>query len=162
MRAIQAFRQIGFNGPIIVIVISLFVLWNRPSYWILYIFGLILNIGLNTFLKQWIKQPRPDGHIQYLDHPTLYDTPGQNYGMPSGHAELVIYTLTFLFVLGYDWTIIIGVAFFAAITVIQRFVDLKHTAEQLLVGSFVGGVLAWGLIYCKKILLRGKSNNKII
>lgn len=157
----HAVRYIGFNGPLIVIVLCLFVLWNRPPFWILYVLGVILNIGLNTFLKQWIKQPRPDGHLRYLDHPTLYDTPGQEYGMPSGHAQLVIYSLTFLFILGYDWGILLGVAFFSGITVIQRFIDLKHTAEQLLVGSFVGGILAWGLIQCKKILGH-TTNNKII
>jgi hypothetical protein len=161
MEFTHAFRYVGFNGPIIIIVISLFVLWNRPPFFILYILGLIINIGLNTFLKLWIKQPRPDGHLRYLDHPTLYDTHGQEYGMPSGHAQLVIYSLTFLFVLGYDWNILLSVAFFTTITVIQRFVYLKHTAEQLLVGSFIGGILAWCIIYCKKTLDK-TTTNKII
>lgn len=158
MNIITIARQIAFNGPIITTIFSMYHLWDRPAYCLLYIFGVILNLGTNTFLKQWIKQPRPDGYLHNIENAEVYAAKGQEYGMPSGHAQMVIYTLTYLILLGYDRTVILVVSLFSGATIIQRYLDNKHTPEQLIVGSVVGGALAWVLVYCKKLNLRGIVN----
>jgi len=151
----QAARLLGFYGPILIIMTCLYFLWNRPPYWFLYIVGLLFNIGLNTFLKLWIKEPRPNGYLQHVETPDAYTSLGQEYGMPSGHAQMVIYSLVFVVLLGYDWTVLATVASLSAITIIQRFLDHKHTSSQLLVGGLVGSGLAWVLVYCMKTYYRG-------
>lgn len=154
---LHVMRFIGFNGPTFIILISLYFLSNRPSYFLLFITGVLINIGSNNFLKKWIKQPRPDGYLQYIENPSIYKLQGEEYGMPSGHAQLVSYSLLYLLLLGYNMFTIAIVSLFAGITIIQRVLDKKHTPEQILVGIIVGGLISWVLIYCKKVYLRGTN-----
>lgn len=55
----------------------------------MFILGVILTIVLNTILKNIIKEPRPE--------PTEDTKYGklQEYGMPSGHAQLAAFALLF-------------------------------------------------------------------
>lgn len=158
----STFCWLGFNGPILVILITMYFLWERPPYFYLYIIGVFFNVGLNHILKQIIQQPRPANHLQYLENKSLYETPGEQYGMPSGHSQQVIYALMFLVMLEYDWSALISVFVFAVATIAQRLYYYKHTIGQILVGSILGACVAWILIYCKKSLLCNVSTSQKI
>ena len=154
---------LGFNGPILVIIITMYFLWERPPYFYLYIIGIFFNVGMNHILKQLIQQPRPDCHLQYLENTSLYEAPGEQYGMPSGHSQQVIYALMYLLILEYNWQALTVVSIFTAITILQRTMCYKHTVKQVLVGSILGAGVAWIFIYCKKAMLCNNTmSNKVL
>ena len=150
----KLFTRIGFHSPIVVIMIALIYLWIEPSFFILYTFGVLMNMGMNKTLKLVIQDPRPDGYLNNLEHKTLYMSPEERFGMPSGHAQLSVFTLVFVGLVTskkYDDSYIkpfaLGViTILTTITLLQRYIDLKHTLEQILVGCIVGGLIAWILV----------------
>ena len=96
----------------------------------------IINIVSNTALKEIIKEPRPSN----TQNVNAFDAinPGNDYGMPSGHAQLVFSQVSFI-ALTFKNNLLTFVAFIQSIlTVIQRYQYRKHTAFQLFVGAIIG------------------------
>jgi membrane-associated phospholipid phosphatase len=67
----------------------------------------------------------------------------QEYGMPSGHAQSVFFSLIFIhYALKNDW-----LTFFyfciAIITAVQRIIYKNHSLEQVIAGGIVGGCLGY-------------------
>ena len=58
---------IGIYGPLILFLISIFLLWNKSNYLTYYVYGFILN-GLSTLiLKGIFKQPRPSEDLKLFN-----------------------------------------------------------------------------------------------
>ena len=51
---------IGLNGGLILAIFTIFLLWNKYTYLITYIIGIIINTCVNKVLKLAIQQPRPN------------------------------------------------------------------------------------------------------
>lgn len=137
---------IGFYGPIIMIVLVTFGLWGRTKYLIFFLLFFIANYYFNEILKSYIKEPRPAA-FNSTQSPTLkyeYFANHRSYGMPSGHAQDVFYSLIFLFLAKTQFTVysVAGI-FVSAITVFQRFKTKRHSAKQLAAGAVVGGAVAY-------------------
>ena len=143
---INILSQIGYAGPltllIIIIVFSLYS--NTPeslnmspqTYIVIILIWQIVNIFLNMALKQIIKEPRPP-NTQNINSIDAIKT-ANDYGMPSGHAQLVFSQLTFIS-LTLKNKLLTFIAFLQAIfTVIQRYNYKKHTALQLTIGAIIG------------------------
>lgn len=121
-------------------------LWGRTKYLLFFLLFFIVNYYCNDFLKHYIKETRPSAY-KTTPGPTLkYEnfSNHQSYGMPSGHAQEMFYSLIFLFLARTQFTVysVAGI-FVTAITVFQRFKNKRHTAEQLAAGAAVGSVVAY-------------------
>ena len=127
---------IGFFGPLFTFFISIYKLFNRHFYLFGYLCFVFLNTLSNHFLKTWIKQPRPEGGRNLIENEPYTGT--NRYGMPSSHAQSVLFSTTFLWLVDKNpnWLIIEG--FICALTLYQRWKFRRHSIEQLFVGSLAG------------------------
>lgn len=145
------FDYIGYYGPVILLVISIIIFIERTKTLITYILFFIVNILLNGVLKQLIREPRPNGNTLFNDSENTEGV--EQFGMPSGHAQSVAYTATFLYLFTKSPDIFIGACFIGAITIYQRYKYKRHSIGQLLVGVTIGALIAGicNKIYSSKI-----------
>ena len=149
------FDMIGFTGPLILMFIVIFYLWNQKSYLTVYLFFYILNVFLNTLLKINIMQDRPSNGRSIVDeHYNGY----QKYGMPSTHAQTAAFSIMFLYLVKKSEKLLIIGIFLAILTLYQRYVYNRHTLQQLFIGTCVGVLVAYiGYDITNRYLVTGKS-----
>lgn len=137
---------IGFYGPLVIAGCVVIILTKRPTYIALYILFLWLNSELNKLLKLWFREERPSNPIHFSSVEKYSGV--QFYGMPSGHAQSVGFSVVFLSVLEgyYSWWLYI-IAAIMGLTCIQRWKYRRHTVEQIIVGLFFGGTFARIVLY---------------
>ena len=139
------FDYIGFYGPIITFMTTFYFLLDKRLYLLVFIVGSITNMGLNEILKLAIREPRPDGQIQFIDSHQLHGP--HLYGMPSAHTQTCFFSLVYLYLTReYTYVLLLSL-FISIITFYQRWKYNRHTIKQLLIGSLIGGFYAWILIY---------------
>jgi membrane-associated phospholipid phosphatase len=139
---------IGFMGPIITSLITTVSLLENPPYLFTFLFGSLLNHAFIGVLKLAIKQPRPSNQVHYIDDSTII---GPNiYGMPSGHAQISAFAITTLYLTKGPIQWILVSLFIGALTLYQRWSFRRHTIEQLLVGTILGGSFAYILFWITK------------
>jgi len=97
-----------------------------------------INQGSNGMLKQICQQPRPANQINIVYHDSLTNP---KLGMPSGHAQSVMFALTFLYLYTKNPVLLIVGAIMTLLTLIQRILYCKHTPLQVAVGSMLGILL---------------------
>jgi membrane-associated phospholipid phosphatase len=131
----DAFWQVGIYSPIFIAIILVLHLIRQPKYAIAYVLFSAINVSFNIFLKHTLKQPRP--HILVYDK--TYD---DYYGMPSGHAQQILFTLVFLLLVRPSWIVFWICLTLGSFGLIERYVHRRHTIEQLFVGGVVGGAFA--------------------
>lgn len=139
--------SIGFYGPLILLVLNIFYLKDQYYVLMVYLIGWIINIGINKCLKVLFRENRPKGNRVSFDM-----EPEEKYGMPSGHAQSVFFSLTFLFLVNGSYILLYISLFIAALTIYQRWFDKAHSIVQLFVGSIVGAIFAWG--YIQQLLMK--------
>ena len=148
---------IGHYGPPIVFVLTLYSLFERHIYVFVFLFGSLTNCWVNMLLKQVFREPRPPNPLPFVDSNDLI---GNNYyGLPSGHAQSVFFSLTFLYQVmkpGSNSDTIFTLYIMSCITVLtlyQRWKYRRHTIKQLIVGAIVGALFAWTLVFITKTYL---------
>ena len=151
-------------GPILVFFISIFILFKKESYLFYYIIGTIINSIINLFLKYLIKQPRPSvKHIELASN-LGYIYSIEKYGMPSGHAQNLGFSIGFMFIFIKTSFILWLFIIISLITLYQRNINQKHSIIQLIIGFIIGliiGILFYGLTnhYLKGDLSKKKDDN---
>ena len=151
-------------SPIILTLISSYVLIQKSKLLFIYLSGYILNILINIGLKCIIKWPKPNENIDvFLAEKRLHKYISYDrYGMPSGHAQSMFYTLSFMYA-----TKLVNIQlflFFICITLIILYLSYQsyHSIEQIIVGSILGIVFGYSCFYYSQIIIRGpiqiKSN----
>jgi len=133
---------IGFYGPAIIGLISATALWCRKIYLISYTVCFALNSIVNSVLKIVIQEARPSGQIYLNDHDIVPSSVPSKYGMPSGHAQSVGYSIAFLYLVVRSPAVLITTSFIGALTVYQRFKYRRHTISQLFIGLVIGVLFA--------------------
>ena len=89
---IHILDDIGFFAPMILFTLSIIVLWSHIKYLNVYLIFFLLNMLLNKSLKQLIREPRPGKVTEQNVYKGYENTGGAEiYGMPSGHAQSVIF-----------------------------------------------------------------------
>ena len=148
---------IGHYGPPILFVLTFYSLFHRNIYMFVFLFGTLINCWINMLLKQVFREPRPQNPIAFVDSNDLI---GNNYyGLPSGHAQSVFFSLTFLYqvmkpVSNYTTIFILYImSCISIITLYQRWKYRRHTIKQLLFGAIVGSFFAWTLVFITKTYL---------
>lgn len=136
--------DIGFFGPLILFTLTIIVLWGRVKYLSAYIIFAFLNSILNKTLKGIIQEPRPGKPTDktvYKGYETIDGI--EIYGMPSGHAQSVIFSTTYMYLVSKSINILIGSSLVSMLSLIQRYRFSRHSIKQLLVGSGVGTLMAF-------------------
>ena len=140
----------GYYGPIILFLSTILLLRDKIKWLIIYVLGSALNSFINHIIKGIIKQPRPSNNVHHFDLFSLEDKYSkhsemglQQYGMPSGHAQNVFFSLAFIhYALNNSW--ITGTYLIVAIiTISQRVIYLNHTEEQVFAGAIIGLLLGY-------------------
>jgi dolichyldiphosphatase len=99
-----------------------------------------MNEALNTVLKHWIKQPRPVALVRHHLG---------SYGMPSDHAQFMLFAATYVMMFAAlrwgqpgwaraGWAL--GCIFLATVVCLSRVYLMYHTPAQVIVGAAVGMV----------------------
>lgn len=142
---ISLFFLLGEWSVVIIFFLSCFLLRHQVNYLTFFIIGFVLNIILNMFLKSVFKQPRPstsDDLRRLLEKHGLpfayhYKLTSDLFGMPSGHAETMMFCLAFLYFV--DAKQIHGLLYvFVLLTLWNRLFFEFHTVLQVIVGSLLG------------------------
>lgn len=161
---LDVINVIGDWGPIIMICLAIWVLYmaGNKTYVYYFIVGIVINTITNIILKGAIQQPRPaDMNNPGVFHKrvrnilaTRHGMPFNLFGMPSGHAQAVMYILTFLWATVWQWGgssrisqrwLIKGVLLLIGLIVlIQRVEWQHHTIFQVVVGAAIGTAIGWG------------------
>jgi len=146
MKRFYIIDLIGYYGPIILGILSLFLLYSTKTYLIFYVVGFLLNIVVNNILKQIIKQPRPKGDLDIFDPSKKHNyshNPVQIYGMPSGHSQMVLFSTTYIYLVLKNIPLTLFYVLLTLNTIFQRIRYKNHTVMQVIVGSLVGALVAY-------------------
>jgi len=156
------FAFIGATGPILLFILSLFLLRSKPIYLLFYVMGFIVNIGLNFILKITIKDPRPKEDIVLfelaLQHGKRMDM--DKFGMPSGHAQSVGYSCAFIFLTICNMYTVWSYLVISLITMMQRYAYNNHTISQIVMGYIIGILVALMVYLVSNKFIKGKISNK--
>ena len=139
---------IGFFGPHILFITSLFVLWKQfiqynDTFLYGYIFFLFISKFINKLLKIIIKEPRPDGGKNIIDNEDRFYKGIEQYGMPSGHVQSCFFSLTYLYLVKKSPLLLMIELFITSLTFYQRWKYKRHTLLQLSIGSIIGLILGY-------------------
>ena len=145
-------HYIGYFSYYIVFYIGVILLvypklrFNLLSYYV--IFYLISSL-LVKIIKPIIRQPRPTNPNNSIISETLDNE--ERYGMPSGHANATFYCISFLYWAGFLTPELLWLfAFIACFMYYQRWINKRHTAQQLIAGSCFGALFGWIAVYLSK------------
>jgi membrane-associated phospholipid phosphatase len=135
---------IGYFGPLILAIENIYFLWERQIQLFSYFTMVIVNTLINKSLKGIFKEPRPLNGINILDTEIHYGT--DIYGMPSGHAQSVAFSMMYLYMATKNIMLLILNSIILTLTALQRWNYKKHTFSQLLVGS-ISGILTSFILF---------------
>lgn len=151
---ITTLSNIGYYGPLNLLVIIFFMYYKTSKPIILYILTIVwqlFSLLLNIILKITFKQKRPTqltnskyNNIYHTIPNTIYN---DKYGMPSGHAQSVMSQLTFIIFYFKNKYITALALIQTFITLWQRYYTNQHTINQLLIGSLIGIVVGLLFVY---------------
>jgi membrane-associated phospholipid phosphatase len=136
---------LGYYGPLILIVMNIYALWDQFFWICAYLVFIVINMYLNKALKLIIKEPRPENWKRFVSMEKLENE--EQYGMPSGHAQSVTFSLIYCFLITHSFEYLYVMLFIAVLTLYQRYSNRNHTALQLLIGSIIGCIFAYIVVY---------------
>jgi len=161
--------KIGKYSPGILIVISVYLLWNKGNLCFYYLIGFFINMVLNLVLKGIFQHPRPSEDLEkfnamvkqgkrfiFKDNGIPYDI----FGMPSGHVQSCMFSTIFVFLSLKKPNIFILYLFITAITVYQRVKYNHHTLGQTFVGGICGFIIGYIIFVLAKQSLKGVIREK--
>ena len=140
--------EIGEKGPLILLIISVFLLWSRKNQLIYCIIGSFANLLMNIFLKGVFQQQRPSDNTDTKTfHLALKNgkrfifkngIPYSIFGMPSSHAQSCLFYTVFVFMCLRQYNILILYLLISLLTAYQRVKHSHHTILQVVAGGTVG------------------------
>lgn len=162
------FFYVGSYGPLILFILSTFLLWNYENLLFYYIIGLFGDSIINLVLKGLIQHPRPNEDINKFN---LLVTHGKRFlfkdgipydifGMPSGHAQSVLFSTVFIYLSLKNRDILYLYLFISSITILQRINYNYHTTAQVIVGSIIGSIFAYFIYYLARVKIKGRITEK--
>jgi membrane-associated phospholipid phosphatase len=163
-------NQLGRYGREIVFALASLSLYKTGQNAALgyYLIGAAITMVLNIALKIIIKQPRPK-HDKPDFNFVIENSESERkrydkYGMPSGHAQIMCYTLVFvayaLWGRRYYWLIMATLSLLTINTLMKRVLDNNHSVSQIAAGSMVGSLIGVTMYYMVKSKLKGSMKAK--
>ena len=131
---------IGLYAPVLLFILSIFLLRNMPIFLRFFVSGFILNNILNIILKLFIKEPRPTNEKKAIEIGVVNNAHigFEKFGMPSGHAQSCGFCLSFITLTLQNHFITTLYALISTISLFQRYLYRNHTLLQLGIGLMVG------------------------
>jgi membrane-associated phospholipid phosphatase len=157
--------EFGAYGPIILILLSWYLLWDNKNLFFYYTVGIFANAVLNIIFKGIIQEPRPmfdDKKVRLLKtHGKEYfyqsGIPFDIFGMPSGHAQASLFSTIFIYLSLKQTNLLYIYIPLTLLICYQRVKFDYHSISQIIVGGIVG--TAFGYLVYK--LAREKIKNII-
>lgn len=157
---------IGYFGPQILLLVSIFLLRNQGTFLYIYLFGMFASSIINYILKGLIREPRPSEDIHIFNMELNNSKINgrrlgfDRFGMPSGHSQGVFFSLVFIYFVLKNTKISLVYLLIALNTLRQRVVYKNHTISQVIIGSLVGGGLAFAFYKYGKHIMKGSFKMK--
>ena len=163
------FHEVEIIGPVILGVLPIYLLWNKKTLFFYFIIGFLINALLNLVLKGLLQMPRPSedaGRFNLaLTHGRRFvfksGLPFDIFGMPSGHAQMVFYSTTFVYLALRNPIILYLHLFVSLLTISQRVAFNYHTPLQVIVGALVGIGMGYLVYYLAKNKIVGRITEKL-
>jgi len=157
--------ELGGYGPILLVLLSWYLLFDQKNLFFYFNIGLITNTILNVILKGIIQEPRPmfdSKKIKLMaSHAKDYffqnGIPFDMYGMPSGHAQMAFFTSIFIYLSTKHTNFLYLYLLISLLICYQRVKYDFHSISQVIVGAIVGS----GFGYIAYQLAREKIKGKI-
>ena len=141
------FDIIGYYGTLFQALIVLFVIHTNNNIVFIYTLCWLLSNLFNNLLKITIKQGRPPNQVH-----TDIEKICHNYGMPSYQMQCSAFSIAFLFYTTMSYRLLVVTSILGGLSFHQRYKYRRHTFQQLVVGTIVGGILGWITYLIVKIL----------
>lgn len=162
------FDEFGSYGPLLLLFLSMFILWDTHNLFFYYTLGIFVNTILNIILKVIIQQPRPTEDVKKfnlaLTHGKRFffkdGIPFNIFGMPSGHAQSSIFSTVFIYLSLRQENLLYFYALFSLLIISQRVVFNYHTILQVIVGAIVGAGFAYFVYYLAREKIKGNITEK--
>lgn len=164
--------ELGEYGPIILIFLSWYLLWDHNNLFFYYNVGILANAVLNLIIKGIIQEPRPMFDSKKVN---LAKTHAKNYffqngipfdifGMPSGHAQMAFFTSVFIYLslkhkLKHKKLLYLYI-FFSLLICYQRVKFEYHSISQVIVGAIVGSSFGYLVYQLAREKIKGKIREK--
>lgn len=143
--------EFGEYGPVILTLLSWYLLWNNKNLFFYYTVGIFTNAVLNLILKGIIQEPRPmfdNKNVRLLKaHGKEYfyqnGIPFDIFGMPSGHVQACLFSTVFIYLALKQNNILYIYIPLTLLTCYQRVKFEYHTISQIIVGGITGAAFAY-------------------
>jgi membrane-associated phospholipid phosphatase len=160
--------EIGAYGPVILLFISWYLLWDNNNLFFYYTVGVFVNSILNLILKSIIQDPRPifdKKNIKLASTHTkdqFYATgiPFDIFGMPSGHAQSSLFSTIFIYLSLNHKNIMYLYLFISLISCYQRVSFNYHSILQIIVGAIIGAWFGYFVYQLAREKIKGKIREK--
>lgn len=160
--------ELGAYGPIILIILSWYLLWDNKILFFYYTIGFLTNSIFNTILKGMIQEPRPMFDEKKM---RLLKTHGKHYffqngipfdmfGMPSGHAQASIFSTVFIHQAFKQSNLLYIYIPLTLLTCYQRVNFDYHSISQVIVGGIVGSCFAYFVYYLARSNIKNRIREK--
>jgi membrane-associated phospholipid phosphatase len=146
--------ELGSYGPILLIILSWYSLWEHKNLFFYFNVGLFANSILNLILKGIIQEPRPMFDSKKIKLMTTHASgyffqngiPFDIYGMPSGHAQASFFITVFIYLSLKHTNLLYLCILFSLLISYQRVKFNFHSISQVIVGGIIGSGFAF-IIY---------------
>lgn len=151
---LDIFKITGSTGPLVLNLVSLYLLKNKTIYFAIYILGIILNSIANYLLKGIFRQRRPSKY-EYIE-----PFSNEKYGMPSGHSQSAFFSTIYIYLVTKNIYWGMFYLLVSLITCFQRVYYKNHTIMQVIVGSLFGAFFGYVLYDYATKKIKGESKKK--
>jgi membrane-associated phospholipid phosphatase len=161
--------ELGGYGPLLLIILSWYLLWHHNKLFFYFNVGLFANAVLNLILKGVIQEPRPmfdskkiklmttHARDYFLQNGILFDI----YGMPSGHAQAAFFMSIFMYLSLKHTNLLYLYLFFSLLICYQRIKYNFHSISQVIVGIIIGSGFAYIVYQLARENIKGKIMEKL-
>ena len=160
--------EFGEYGPLLLILISWYLLWNNHNLFFYYNVGIFTNSVLNLILKGIIQEPRPlfDNkkiHLMKTNAKHYFYNDGipfNIFGMPSGHAQSAFFTTFFIFLALKNTNLFYLFLLYSILICYQRVKEEYHSLPQVIVGAIVGSAFGYLVYQLAREKIKGRIREK--
>jgi len=165
---LSLFNDFGGYGPILLLFLSWFLLWNNSNLFFYYTLGVFIDNITNLILKGILQQPRPNEDLKKfqlaLTHGKRFifknGMPHDIFGMPSGHSQSSLYSTTFIYLALREKKWLYIYLLISLITMSQRVSFNYHTIIQVIAGASVGIGVGYLMYNFGREKIKGKIEEK--
>jgi len=160
------FDYLGYFGPHILLVVSIFLLRDKNTLLYIYLIGIFSSSIINYILKGLIKAPRPSDDVRVFNMELNNELISgrrmgfDRFGMPSAHAQSVFFSLVFIYLSLKNTKIALFYLFICLVTIYQRVKYKHHSILQVVIGSVVGSLISFAFYKYAKHILKNSLKEK--